>query len=93
MPSYYSEISQIYNVSIGVALYCLAMFWVVVNADLRPFRPMPKFLCVKGILFFSFWQSFFISVLVAAGVVSHLGPYTEGATHLLIVDKCLMRSL
>lgn len=32
-------------------------------------RPMPKFLCVKGILFFSFWQAITISALVAAGVI------------------------
>ncbi|KAF8584333.1 DUF300-domain-containing protein [Ramaria rubella] len=75
----YLYISVIYNISISVALYCLAMFWIVVSADLRPFRPMPKFLCVKGILFFSFWQSFFISILVAAGAVRHLGPYTDAS--------------
>ncbi|KAI0691486.1 organic solute transporter Ostalpha-domain-containing protein [Cytidiella melzeri] len=73
----YLYVSIIYNLSICMALYCLAMLWVCVNDDLKPFRPMPKFLCVKGILFFSFWQSIFIAILVAAGVITKLGPYTD----------------
>lgn len=73
----YLYVSVIYNVSICLSLYCLAIFWLCVSADLKPFRPMPKFLCVKGILFFSFWQSIGISILVAAGAITKLGPYTD----------------
>ncbi|KAJ3712762.1 DUF300 domain-containing protein [Lentinula guzmanii] len=73
----YLYVSIIYNVSICLSLYCLAMFWICVNDDLKPFRPMPKFLCVKGILFFSFWQSIVISIIVAAGAIKRLGPYTD----------------
>ncbi|KAF5353742.1 hypothetical protein D9758_008638 [Tetrapyrgos nigripes] len=73
----YLYVSIIYNVSICLSLYCLAMFWLCVNEDLKPFRPVPKFLCVKGILFFSFWQSIGISILVAAGAIKKLGPYTD----------------
>ncbi|KAJ6468057.1 DUF300 domain-containing protein [Mycena vulgaris] len=73
----YLYISVIYNTSICLSLYCLAVFWMCVNDDLKPFRPVPKFLCVKGILFFSFWQALFISILVSAGVITHLGPYTR----------------
>lgn len=54
----------IYNISISVSLYALAMFWVCMSQDLKPFRPMPKFLCIKGIIFASYWQGFFLSVLV-----------------------------
>ncbi|KAG1780053.1 DUF300-domain-containing protein [Suillus placidus] len=73
----YLYVSVVYNVSICLALYCLAVFWMCVSDDLKPFRPVPKFLCVKGILFFSFWQSIAVSTLVATGVISKLGPYTD----------------
>lgn len=73
----YLYVSIVYNVSICLALYCLAVFWMCVSDDLKPFRPVPKFLCVKGILFFSFWQSIAVSTLVAADVISKLGPYTD----------------
>ncbi|CCO38025.1 Transmembrane protein 184 homolog C30D11,06c [Rhizoctonia solani AG-1 IB] len=73
----YLYVSIVYNASICLSLYCLAMFWVCVSTDLKPFRPMPKFLCVKGILFFSFWQSICISLLVSVGVIKHIGSYTD----------------
>ncbi|KAJ7437459.1 DUF300-domain-containing protein [Mycena galericulata] len=73
----YLYISIVYNTSICLSLYCLAVFWICVNDDLKPFRPVPKFLCVKGILFFSFWQALFISILVSTGVITHIGPYTR----------------
>ncbi|CAE6458897.1 unnamed protein product [Rhizoctonia solani] len=73
----YLYVSIVYNASICLSLYCLAMFWVCVNNDLKAFRPMPKFLCVKGILFFSFWQSICISLLVSIGVIKHIGSYTD----------------
>ncbi|KAG1732895.1 DUF300-domain-containing protein [Suillus paluster] len=73
----YLYVSIVYNVSICLALYCLAVFWMCVSDDLKPFRPVPKFLCVKGILFFSFWQSIAVSTLVAVGVITKLGPYTD----------------
>jgi hypothetical protein len=65
----YTYVSIIYNISVGLSLYCLAMFWVATHDDLQPFRPMPKFLCVKGIIFFSFWQGFAVSIFVAAGLL------------------------
>lgn len=60
----------IYNLSITISLYALALFWVCMSADMQPFRPMPKFLCIKGIIFASYWQGFFLSILVWLGAIT-----------------------
>ena len=59
----------LYNVSVTLSLYSLAMFWVCMSQDLQPFRPMPKFLCIKLIIFASYWQGFFLSILQWLGAI------------------------
>ena len=34
----YLYVSIVYNVSICLSLYCLAMFWLSINEDLKPYR-------------------------------------------------------
>ena len=59
----------LYNLSVTLSLYSLAMFWVCMSQDLKPFRPVPKFLCIKLIIFASYWQGFFLSILQFAGAI------------------------
>ncbi|ROT38646.1 DUF300-domain-containing protein [Sodiomyces alkalinus F11] len=59
----------IYNVSVTMSLYSLGLFWVCMHDDLLPFRPVPKFLCIKLILFASYWQGFLLSILVWLGAI------------------------
>ncbi|KAF8544968.1 organic solute transporter Ostalpha-domain-containing protein [Trichophaea hybrida] len=66
----------IYNISVSVSLYSLGIFWVCMARDLQPFRPVPKFLCIKLIIFASYWQGFFLSILVWLGVIHDVGYYT-----------------
>ncbi|KAA1085749.1 hypothetical protein PGT21_050057 [Puccinia graminis f. sp. tritici] len=73
----YTYVSLAYNFSVSLCLYCLAVFWMCTGADLKPFRPMPKFLCIKGVIFFSFWQGFGISILVALGLLKSARYPTE----------------
>lgn len=61
--------SIIYNLSVTISLYSLAMFWVCMSQDLQPFRPLPKFLCIKLIIFASYWQGFFLSILQWFGAI------------------------
>ncbi|KAI1107765.1 DUF300-domain-containing protein [Jackrogersella minutella] len=59
----------LYNISVTVSLYSLGLFWVCMHNDLLPFRPVPKFLCIKLIIFASYWQGFFLSILVWLGAI------------------------
>jgi hypothetical protein len=59
----------IYNISVTISLYSLGLFWVCMHNDLKPFRPVPKFLCVKLVIFASYWQGFLLSILVWLGAI------------------------
>ena len=77
LTSGYLWVGIVYNVSITLSLYSLAMFWVCMAQDLKPFRPMPKFLCIKLIIFASYWQGFFLSILQVLGAIpSNVPGYT-----------------
>lgn len=80
----------LYNASITLSLYSLAMFWVCMSQDLQPFRPMPKFLCIKLIIFASYWQGFFLSVLQFLGAIPTDVPgYTPGNLAVAIQDALI----
>ncbi|VVT56716.1 uncharacterized protein SAPINGB_P005230 [Magnusiomyces paraingens] len=72
----YMWIGIIYNISISMSLYSLALFWYCLFQDLQPFDPFPKFLCVKVIIFFSYWQGVLLSILVWLGIIHDVGYYT-----------------
>ncbi|CAH8365955.1 unnamed protein product [Eruca vesicaria subsp. sativa] len=44
------------NLSVYLALYSLVKFYHVFAKELDPHKPLTKFMCVQGIVFFCFWQ-------------------------------------
>ncbi|CCH59601.1 hypothetical protein TBLA_0B07850 [Henningerozyma blattae CBS 6284] len=52
-----------YNVSMTWSLYNLALFWICLSDELKPFDPWKKFLCVKLIIFASYWQSLIVELI------------------------------
>ncbi|KAL4974793.1 organic solute transporter Ostalpha-domain-containing protein [Aspergillus desertorum] len=78
----------LYNISVTISLYSLALFWVCLHHDLAPFRPVPKFLCVKLIIFASYWQGFFLSILQWLGALPNgTGDYTPDNLAAAIQDS------
>ncbi|WOG92015.1 hypothetical protein DCAR_0311271 [Daucus carota subsp. sativus] len=59
----------ILNISVSLALYSLVLFYHVFDKELAPHNPLAKFLCVKGIVFFCFWQGILLEILVAMGII------------------------
>ncbi|CAF1031725.1 unnamed protein product [Adineta ricciae] len=62
-------IAIIINVSQIIALYMLIAFYGNAKEALKPFRPLGKFIVVKLIVFFIFWQTLLMSGLAAVGVL------------------------
>ena len=54
---FFSNVSQMW------ALYCLVMFYVALKEELAPFNPVLKFVIVKAVVFFCFWQGMLLGVL------------------------------
>lgn len=69
LSSGYFYITFIYNISVCVSLYCLVFLFQTIKEDIHEYRPLAKFLCVKAIVFFTFWQGLVISALVSTGLV------------------------
>ncbi|ANZ77999.1 BA75_04729T0 [Komagataella pastoris] len=61
--SIYFWISIMYNVTVSMSLYQLAMFWKCLYQDLKQFNPWSKFMCVKLIIFASYWQGLLLSLV------------------------------
>lgn len=67
-PQFY--IMWIVNISIFFAFTGLLRFYHVVKNDLNWINPFAKFLCIKGVVFLTFWQGIAIS-FVANAVYAH----------------------
>ena len=91
----YIYISIVLNISVTLAVYALMMFYHTFEHELAPHRPLAKFLCIKGVVFFAFWQGVVVEFLVHVGVIhaGHWYTVEELATGIQNLLVCLEMGL
>jgi len=70
----YLYITIVYNISFTIALYFLILFYESIKHILAKHKPLSKFLCIKAVVFFSYWQSIIIAIMTHFNWV----PSTDG---------------
>ena len=73
----YLYVTFLLNVSISYAFYYLVLFYLALGEHLAPYHPIPKFLCIKAVLFLSFWQSVLIAFLAKLNIIHDVGQWTQ----------------
>jgi hypothetical protein len=74
----YLYICILTNLSQCWALYCLVIFYYALKNELGPIRPVGKFISVKALVFFTWWQSLGISILFQMGMIPHYTSFDNG---------------
>lgn len=74
--SLYTYVSLINATSQMWALYCLVLMYQACKSELAPIRPLAKFLCIKGVIFFTYWQSVGIAILQSMGLIKAKESWT-----------------
>jgi hypothetical protein len=75
----YFYVTTLLNASVAYALYCLVKLFHAVKSDLRhpvDWHPVGKFVCVKGVIFFTFWQDVAIQFLRSHGFIGDVGSWS-----------------
>ncbi|KAN0116110.1 DUF300 domain containing protein, partial [Russula decolorans] len=71
-------IASIISISVTIAMYCLLQLYLCVATELAPHRPVLKLISIKAVVFLTFWQSTFLSLLSVVGVVKDTPYMTAG---------------
>ncbi|KAJ1561212.1 hypothetical protein HK405_004593 [Cladochytrium tenue] len=70
--------------SVSVAMYALILFYIVIHHEIAERKPFWKFVAVKFVVFFSFWQAIVLDVLDRAGALPSTTSLSADSTSELI---------
>lgn len=58
------------NFSQMIAMFSLVLFYTVFREELAPLKPIRQYLCIKFVVFATFWQSVLLAILVKFKIIS-----------------------
>ncbi|KAI0757410.1 organic solute transporter Ostalpha-domain-containing protein [Daedaleopsis nitida] len=67
-------ITLIVSISVTIGMYCLIQIYMVVKEQLASQKPLLKLFAIKAVVFLTFWQATFLSILTLFGIVKDT-PY------------------
>eukprot|EP00899_Mesostigma_viride_P002230 jgi/Mesvir1/12007/Mv00310-RA.1 len=76
----------IQNFSQCWALYCLVQFYYATQGVLAPRRPLLKFLCIKMVIFVTWWQGLALAALDAFGYIPGSGQVPAAVVRSTVQD-------
>lgn len=76
--NFYTYATVLNNIGCFISLYFLAMFYKVTKEELSPYKPLLKFACIKMIVFFCYWQSVVIAILVGLKYIPTIEGWSSG---------------
>ena len=82
----YVYITFVQNITQLTSLYCLVWLYVAMKNELAPFSPMAKFLVVKSVVFFTFWQAVGLAVLVKMSILTSTADLDVGEIQVGLQD-------
>eukprot|EP00758_Cryptobia_borreli_P002880 Tbor_TRINITY_DN3361_c0_g1::TRINITY_DN3361_c0_g1_i2::g.23475::m.23475 len=83
-----------YNISISIAFTALVFFYTGLKEFMEGKQPLEKFICIKSVIFLTYWQGILIAIIAANGALPKFDYWSDkdaptGLQDLLICIEAL----
>lgn len=85
----YLYVTIIYTISYSVALYVLVLFYVACKDLLRPFKPVPKFIIIKSVVFLTYWQGVLVFLAARSGLIKSADDAADVQNFVICVEMAV----
>jgi len=94
----YPYIATVRSLSQTWAIYCLVLFYLGIHQmgpaqgleQFETLRVVPKFINIKGIVFFTFWQGLIIAIIADLGIIQDTEDYSSQNIAIVVQDMLII---